>query len=289
MANDILKNIHVAAESFPKNQRAVADYILNNWETVLHESSTAVAKKLGVSQSTIMRTVRGFGYAGFSDFQKDLVGMFHERMSTIRRIEGISKSQKGKGLDETISSVFELQKKNIAITRYNIDPETVRKCTEAIWSADNVMTIGMRTASALSHYLGIHLAMIRRNVQIMSNEFSLLENIQQLGERDVVIAFCFARYPKTTLNAVDLARKKKCRIIGITDVASSPLTPLADSIFFTPVASMHFSTSYIAAFLLIDVLLNAIGLANKEHVSQTLTVLEEGLESLKTYVYSSNE
>ena len=289
MQSDILKKIHLAAESLPKNQRIVADYIMNNWDTVLHESSPAVAKKLGVSQSTVMRTVRGFGYAGFPDFQKELLGMFHERMSTIRRIEGISQSQKGKGLEETISSVFELQKKNIDIARYNINPETVKKCTDAIWSAENVMVLGLRTASGLSHYLGFHLSMIRKNVTIMSNEYSLLENIQQLGKKDVVIAFSFARYYRATITAVGLARKRKCKIIGITDEAASPLTPLADSIFFTPVASMHFSTSYIAAFLLIDVLLNAIGLAHKEHVSKTLTVLEEAFKSLKTHVYLPNE
>lgn len=289
VTNDILKNISSIALTMAKNQRIVADYIMNNWEIVLRESSVSLAKRLHVSQSTVIRTIRGFGYAGFPDFQNELGKLLQEKMSTRKRIEEVSVSQKGKNIEEIISNIFELQKNNINMTKYNLDFDAVLQSASVIWAAQNVLILGLRTSAGLAHYLGLHLSMIRKNINIFWSDYSLIENIQTVNKRDVVIAFSFSRYYKTTIEAVELAKNRNCKIIGITDNVSSPLTALSDHIFYVPVTSMHFSSSYVSAFALIDVLLNTVGLTHKKEAACSLEAMEEGFRTLKTHIYSPIE
>jgi len=118
--------------------------------------------------------------------------------------------------------------------------------------------------------------MIRDNVTILTSDYSLLENIQTLTPKDVLIVFSFSRYYRNAIDATKLARDRGCIIVGITDRIASSLTPLADLVFYVSITSMYFSNSYIAAFALIDVLLNIIGSNNKAETTKALKSMEEG-------------
>lgn len=58
--------------SLTKTQKMIAKYVLDNSADACFMTSTEIAMKLGVSESSVIRFSRSLGYDGFMDFQKNL-------------------------------------------------------------------------------------------------------------------------------------------------------------------------------------------------------------------------
>ena len=55
-----------------KTQKIIAEYVLDNASEACFMTSTEIALKLGVSESSVIRFSRTIGFDGFMDFQKAL-------------------------------------------------------------------------------------------------------------------------------------------------------------------------------------------------------------------------
>ena len=64
---DLLHSAHLT-----KTQRIIAEYVLDNASEACFMTSTEIALKLGVSESSVIRFSRTIGFDGFMDFQKAL-------------------------------------------------------------------------------------------------------------------------------------------------------------------------------------------------------------------------
>ena len=53
-----------------KTQKIIAEYVLDNASEACFMTSTEIALKLGVSESSVIRFSRTIGFDGFMDFQK---------------------------------------------------------------------------------------------------------------------------------------------------------------------------------------------------------------------------
>lgn len=65
---ELRETIHNA--NLTKTQKMIAKYILDNSADACFMTSTEIALKLGVSESSVVRFSRSLGYSGFMDFQK---------------------------------------------------------------------------------------------------------------------------------------------------------------------------------------------------------------------------
>lgn len=64
-----------------KTQKMIAKFILDNTADACFMTSTEIASKLEVSESSVIRFSRSLGYDGFMDFQKNLSGLIRIRFS----------------------------------------------------------------------------------------------------------------------------------------------------------------------------------------------------------------
>ena len=69
-----LIRIKSATESFKPSERAVADFVLQNPEEVMHMSISEASQNIGVGESTIIRFCRVLGYKGYQDFKLPRAG-----------------------------------------------------------------------------------------------------------------------------------------------------------------------------------------------------------------------
>lgn len=66
-----------------KTQQKIAKYILDNSADACFMTSTEIALKLGVSESSIIRFSRSLGFNGFMDFQKSLRKDYQDKVLSI--------------------------------------------------------------------------------------------------------------------------------------------------------------------------------------------------------------
>ena len=75
---DIIHNSNLT-----KTQRMIAKYILDNYSDVCFMTSTEIAEKLGVSESSVVRFSRSLGFTGFVEFQKSLRKDYQDKVFSI--------------------------------------------------------------------------------------------------------------------------------------------------------------------------------------------------------------
>ena len=66
-----------------KTQKMIAKFILDNSADACFMTSTEIALKLGVSESSVIRFSRSLGYNGFMDFQKSLRRDYQDKVLSI--------------------------------------------------------------------------------------------------------------------------------------------------------------------------------------------------------------
>ena len=66
-----------------KTQKIIAEYVLDNASEACFMTSTEIALKLGVSESSVIRFSRTVGFDGFMDFQKALRKDYQDRVLSI--------------------------------------------------------------------------------------------------------------------------------------------------------------------------------------------------------------
>ena len=72
-------------KSLTKTEKIIADYLLDNLNTIGFSSVKEVSLNCGVSDTSIIRFLRELGYEGYTDFKKELNEKLLEQYNEIGR------------------------------------------------------------------------------------------------------------------------------------------------------------------------------------------------------------
>jgi DNA-binding MurR/RpiR family transcriptional regulator len=82
-----------------------------------------------------------------------------------------------------------------------------------------------------------------------------LDELADLGTRDLILLLSFQPYRRETIDASELARRKGMKIVAITDSRTSPIAMPADHVLVVPTETPQFFPSVAAAVALLETLL----------------------------------
>lgn len=273
---DVLKQISEKMVLLTPKQQRVARYILENWEKASYESAIVIAGKLGMSQSSVIRTSNALGFDGVPDLQSRLRDFMQTHISTVNRMERAARLQSSDGLEGVISTVLKQSAENIRSTLHALDVGKVNEILALVKGAQRICVLGMRSSAALAQFLGFNLNLLLGNVTVLDSDHGLYERIRSLTPDDVLISISFSRYARLTVEATRIAHELGVGIIGITDSLAAPIAGLCRVEVVASTTSMHLTNSYVSVMAFYDVLLSALLLSDKEKYSKELENLEEG-------------
>ena len=158
--------------------------------------------------------------------------------------------------------------------------EKNRRCVSEL-----VKGLGMRTSTSLSSFLGLYLNLLRSNVSVIHDTAAseVFEQIIRIGEGDLFIAISFPRYSSHTVDAMEFAKKMGAMTAAITDGPASPLNGIADVCLHAKSDMVSFLDSLVAPMSLINAIIIAVGIKNKENLSKTFERLETVWSENKVY------
>ena len=87
MSSDILSTLQNNAHTFSKGQRLIAKYITESYDKAAFMTAAKLGKKVGVSESTVVRFAVELGYDGYPSMQKAIQEMVLNRLTSVQRIE----------------------------------------------------------------------------------------------------------------------------------------------------------------------------------------------------------
>lgn len=198
-----------------KNQKKIANYILNNKKTVLQSSITVLAQKIGTTPATITRFCQALRYRGYNELkfymENDLILPSDETILV--------------GQDDSLSdSVHKLLKYNVDAlndTMLLLDEGKLKQAISLIVGADKVYFYA-EGGTGSSAQLGYHLFL---QTGVTSNCFTdaslMIMSTSHLTDRDVVICMSYSGAAEGVLTAMRFARKNKASVIAVTAFPNS--------------------------------------------------------------------
>ena len=282
MAKDILAEIKEQMKSFSKGQKLIANFILNSYDKAAYMTANKLGKTVNVSESTVVRFATELGYEGYPEMQRALREIIRNRLTAIQRIE-VTNDRIGDG--DILPMVMHADADNIRRTLEQVDHDSFDRVTQAILSARKVYILGIRSASALSEFLGFYLGMMLENVVVVrTNSFSeYFEQIMHIGEQDVMIGISFPRYSKRTVKAMRYAKDQEATVVAITDSENSPLTAIADHTLMAKSDMASFVDSLVAPLSLVNALIVAVSREKGAELAGTFNRLEQIWDEYEVY------
>lgn len=269
---DLFERLKDHAEGYSPQQKAVAKFILSNYQRVAFTTIKELARLSAASEATIVRFVKALGFKGYPEFlreirravRKDLKG--HDRFRLA--------SRKGCKSDNLLSRFIAKELENISQLRETFDEETFRKVVASLRNAREVMVIGSRSSASLAHHFWFGLTKIgikTRRVTAVTTE--TYDDISRMAPGALIVVIGFPRYLKELSEVLEFAKTRKILTVSITDSFFSSL--LGDLSLFCPAESVSFIAFHCAPLLLINALIDALSHTDKDATIQTLDRFEK--------------
>lgn len=271
---DFLVKLKGRMPEFSKGQRAIARYILSNFDKASYMTASELGEASGVSESTVVRFAGEMGCEGYPDFQKRLAGYVSRRLSMAGRLE-IAVDEMD--FDEQMDFVMGNDMENLQKTWENLDRDAVNEAVESLLSARHIYVIGVRSCSAIAQLLVFYLRFISDNVTLVSSSGSteMLEQLLRADARDVVVGISFPRYSMGTIKALEFANDRNAKIITITDSKHSPLILYSSCNLFAQSNMSSVVDSFTAPVSLLNVLMVSLCMRKRIEVLMHLDDLEK--------------
>ena len=274
MNRDILAMIQENIHTFSKGQKKIANFILESYDKAAFMTASRLGKKVGVSESTVVRFAAELGYDGYPDMQKSLQKMIRNRLTSVQRIE-VTNDRLGD--QDLLSMVLQSDIDKIRMTLEELDRESFERAVDAIVSAKKIYIIGVRSSAAIATFLHFYFNLIFENVCLVSANTAseVFESLLRVGPGDVVVGVSFPRYSSRTVQAMNFARDRGATTVAITDSEASPLAPISHYTLKARSDMASFVDSLVAPLSLVNALLVAVSQRKNDDLAHTFQTLED--------------
>lgn len=280
MNDNTLQIIEENMSQLSKGQRAIARYILENYDKAAFMTASKLGEIVEISESTVVRFAAQIGYDGYPDMQRALQKMIRNRLTSVQRIQ-VSNSRMEKG--NIVESVLSSDMEKIRLTLEEMDMEVFAASVKTIVEANKIYLIGNRSTGGVISFLNFYLNLLFDNVVLVHGNEDPFGKLFRLTPEDVVIGISFPRYSHVTVQAMEYARDRGSKTIAITDCEMSPLAPISTYALMARSEMMSFVDSLVAPLSLVNALIVAISRETKKDLSETFEKLESLWEAYHVF------
>ncbi len=282
MKRNLFNIINDEIPALSKGHKLIAKFILEHYDKAAFMTASKLGNTVGVSESTVVRFATEIGFGGYPDLQRAMQDLMKNKLTAVQRIE-VTSDQLGN--DDILEKVLNLDIERIRKTLEVTPRDDFEKAVETIANANTIYIIGSRSASALAGFLSYYFNLIFPSVKLVqtTSTSEMFEQIMRIDEKDVIIGISFPRYSKQTVTAFRFASQNNANVIAITDSYASPLVKFADNVLIARSDMASFVDSLVAPLSLINALIVAVSIKNRDKVSQNFEKLESIWEEYQVY------
>lgn len=169
-------------------------------------------------KSTLVRFAQRLGYPGYSELRADLQALYRQEVSPGKKL--------GRTLaeiheDNILQQVVETETSYLREALKMIRPQDLEQAAELILRAERVYVCGRGPQGPLAELLAFRLRRFHLDVHTITEEGrAILEKLQLLRNRDVLLIYSFLAIPREYQIAIELAAEAGCPVILFTDTVA---------------------------------------------------------------------
>ena len=232
-------------------------------------SVRAMAQRLGTDPATIVRIVRGLGFASYRAFQHHL----HElSLAFATSLDTLQAADRDHDMPAFVRDSLEKDLKNLQGVKNSLDAKRLAALAKRFYDARRIVILAGDLAAVLADFLDHHLTFLGLPVFTATSAGRITHLARSVNKRDVVIAITFRRGLRQTVEGTQQARHHGAYCVGLTDTYLSPLARECHEVFTASIESTSFGASYCAPIALMDAMLAACAQYKRPH---TLALVKE--------------
>ncbi|WP_238011378.1 MurR/RpiR family transcriptional regulator [Dactylosporangium sp. AC04546] len=287
MVDDLMSDMRRRYEDLTQSQKRIAEAIVEDPEFVAFATVDKLAGRLGVSPSTVVRFAYRLGLNGYQDLQERV------RVQVRSQIRGSA----GKG--EPLAALAHLDGsvhaqslardiENLDRTVAELSVEVIDSAVEAIHDARRVYVVGGMASDGLATFAALTLGRLHGDAVMIRNDGHAGPALYEASREDTFLALSFPPYASHTVAVVDQARKRRSRIIAITDSLISPIAQRAEIVLPVHVAGVASQNSLVAPLAVINVLLNGVS-ARSPHARSRARAIMDLMDGWDSFVLKGEQ
>jgi DNA-binding MurR/RpiR family transcriptional regulator len=226
MSDTVVDLLRRSLGALPATERRVALRLLGDYPMAGLSSASELARTVGVSTPSVLRLTSRLGFGSYADFQAQLREELAAQLSTpLNKVPADGEGAAGdawRGFAEAVIA-------NLRETFEHLAGADLEQITRLL--ADTrlrVHLVGGRFTDALALYLSVQLRILRPGVNhLQDQEANWLDQLLDMGARDVLVVFDIRRYQPSLLRLAERAAARGTRVVLITDQWLSPVSRVA--------------------------------------------------------------
>lgn len=285
-ADLVLRELSLLYPMLTTQLKKAATFVLEHPIDVALLSIRKSAEAAAVTPSTMTRLAKALGFERYDSFRQLFQEVIHTKApsSFSQRAESLQKlasnNTENKVLSEFSASTFN----NL---EQFFQEETLTKLEAAapmIVNASKVFAIGFRDTFACAHHFAYVGRIAFPHIRLVRGyQGTLLSELAEISEQDVVVVFGSDPYAIETVNALNIVRESGAKIIAITDSLCSPLAGGAEVAFMLKNETPHFFGTLVPAIALMEALLAVCVSLGGSQVVKNINKFEENIRRLGGY------
>lgn len=261
-------------DSLTPVEQKVAISILENPGDIPKMSIKMLSNRSGTSEASVLRFCKTMGYSGFRDFIVSITSTLAMTNEDNTEEKAYTDLQPGDKTSVIIQKISKSNIQSIEDTISVLDINEVDKAVESIKKARRICFFGIGASNLVCS--DAVLKFLRINMECFTWEDSHQQLVMAtlLVPEDVVILISNSGNTKEIIDILDVAKKQKAKIIGLTRYSKSILAQKADILLniSTPEISIRSGAmgSRIAMLTVIDILFSCVASSDYDKIKKFL-------------------
>ncbi len=224
MIENIIKSLE---NNLSESEKMIAMYVIKNKKIIGEITSTELAKKIGVSQSSIIKFIKKIGFSGYVAFKLQLERDLGHKKSLLKNkihseidLEDSLEEVTKKTLAETVEAL----NTTVAV----IDYKNFETIIEKIRESGRILIIGTGMSSIVARDLELKLMKIKIDTVHYESKQMQLMKLSTMDVNDLIIAISHRGETQEILDVVGIAKEMNICVISITSIGKNTLSSLSD-------------------------------------------------------------
>lgn len=263
-----------------KSEKRIANFLRKNQEESAFLSAGEIAKRLDLSEATLVRFARTLGFSSYPAMRSVLQQNFRQRVTHSTRLRGrLNEMREGGDVFERTTAT-EIDYLTQALE--SIDRQAMKKAVDMMRAHQRIFVFGLGPSISLVDLMEIRLHRFGKHViPLKASGRELLEPLLLLNQNDLLFVICFFDQNPALKLVLDYGKKTGCPIIMLTDTLDVLLGESADVILAArrgPVGEFH---SLVVPMTVINALLLSVAGEEQTNIMPILDKLDSLREQLK--------
>jgi len=248
---NVLANIKSLYPSLSEVEKKIADFILNQHESVIYMTVAQISKKIEVADSSIIRFCQKLGFNGFTQLKINIA-------KNIKKYEEPIPSDIVEGDDPytVTKKVFASSSQALKDTLEVLDKNELSRAIEAITTAKRIEFYGVGTSASIAEDAYYRFMRIGYPAYVATDPFISTVSASMLDNECVAVGISHSGRTIDIIETLKIAKSKGAKTICITSFIESPITKVADIKLITATSETRFrkeaTASRIAQIALLD-------------------------------------